>query len=464
MSTEIQDGSVRTLWRVSLPLIIAFLSGLGMLCVDRFFLARYSPEALGAAVSAGTLAWGMTFSGQTLTAVTTVFVARHNGAGDLRKIGSSVWQMLWASLFLILPCIAISIWAAPHLFKGSPIEESQVIYYRWMLGISPLFYLQGAINGFFIGRGDTKIITWLSLLGNLVNLILDPLLIFGWGPVPSLGMAGAVVATGLGIIVQLVIMLKIFLKQTSRKQFDTANWNLQPGLLWDGIRIGAPEAIAVFFEISAWGAFYCLMSDLGMTHLLVAAVGQSVLLLFFWFGIGLEHGTAGVAGNLMGAGKMQEISCLIRSGLKINGIFALCLMAILWVAGDWLIWSFLSSPESLESFEHTGRMKPEDIENAWTHLRMGLLVIGVYICVENIRSMLYGLLRAAGDTMFILLLSICSVGILLLLPTYYLMTVWEMPVITMFAIWLTFSITTAGVTTLRYLHGGWKERKLMTAG
>jgi MATE family multidrug resistance protein len=118
MAYEISDGSVKTLWRVSLPLVLSFLSLLGMITIDRLFLAGYSAAAIGAAASAGTSAWALTFGGQCLTNIAGVFVAHHNGAGRHSQIGQPVWQMIWLSILFCIPFTAAGIWLAPLLFNG----------------------------------------------------------------------------------------------------------------------------------------------------------------------------------------------------------------------------------------------------------------------------------------------------------------------------------------------------------
>ncbi len=463
MSLDIQDGSVKTLWKVSLPLILSFLSMLGMVTVDRLFLASYSAEALGAAVSGGLAAWSFTFGGQSLTNISGVFVAQYNGSKQYEKIGRPVWQMAWLSLILCIP-FALMAWKfAPWAFAGSPIENHQILYYRWTMATSPLMCLLGAFNGFFIGRGKTMVITWLTLFGNLINLVLDPILIFGWGPIPSFGISGACFATGVGLLTQNLVLLALILKKDHRQRYGTAEIKLHLKSFWNMIRIGAPEALAITLELGAWATFYCLLSGLSAVHILVTSVAQSILMAFFFFGIGMEHGISSVCGNLIGANRKEEVSYAFKSGLKIIGLFGIALMTFLWVGGDWLVNLFLKNPENLEGAEHISMLTPMELETAREYILNSCLIIGIYILIENIRGLLYGILRAAGDTVFILVLSVIAIWFLLLIPTYVLMTLWKMPVNTSFWIWLCFAFTSTGICYARFASGGWKKRELIPA-
>ncbi|ADI38818.1 MATE family efflux transporter [Waddlia chondrophila] len=462
MSLEVRDGSVKTLLTISLPLILSFLSMLGMLTVDRLFLARYSTDALSAAVSGGMTAWALTFGGQTLTNVSGIFAAQYNGSKQYLMMGKPVWQMIWLSLFFIIPFGAAAIWFAPWAFAGSPIETEQVLYYRLTMAISPFMCLLGGLNGFFIGQGKTSIITWLTLLGNLINLILDPILIFGYGPVPSMGIMGACLATGIGLICQNGVMLYLFLKRENRETFGTNEWIPDLRAVWEMVKIGGPEALAAILELGAWAALYLLLNDLGAVHILVTSVGQSILMSMFFFGIGLEQGISSVSGNLIGLGRKGEVMTAFLSGCKIVAVFGISLMAFLWLGSEWIVDLFLQDPERLEGAERLSSLTSEELAIARNYVIKSSLVIGAYIIIENIRCLLYGILRSAGDTFFILVTSIATTWLLLLAPTYLLMTLWKMPVDTSFWIWLTFAAASTSICYARFAQGSWAKKQTIS--
>lgn len=462
MSYSLREGNVRSLWHVSYPLILSFFSGLAMIAVDRFYLAHYSPAALGAAVSGGMMAWAYTFSGQTITNIAGVFVAQYNGAKRYKSIAEPVWQMIWFSLALSLPFAAAGIWFGPYIFSGSAIKAEQLLYFRWILAISPFMCMQGALNGFFIGRGRTAVITWLSLLGNIVNLALDPLFIFGWGPIPEWGMAGACLATGIGVLIQIAIMFYIFMKKENREAYGSGNASLSIGTMWDCIRIGSPEAVACWLELNAWGLFYNLMAGLSEIHLLVTAVTQSVLMAFFWFACGLEHGSSTLCGNLIGAGLKEEIPRLFRSGLKIIAGFAVILSLVLWVGGDTIVGLFLKNTHNLEGAENFKLITAEQMGMAKVILEESIAVVGVYIIIETVRLMLYGLLRGAGDTVFILWLSVLGTWSMLMVPTYLFMTLWKYPIRFGFVIWIFYATVMAALCVWRFKQGAWKHKQILS--
>ena len=93
--TKHDEGSTRELWSLSIPLILSSFSLMLMFFVDRLLLARYSTDALNAAVHAGTFGWAFIFGGVSLCNIAEIFVAQYNGAGEKSKLGEPVWQMIW---------------------------------------------------------------------------------------------------------------------------------------------------------------------------------------------------------------------------------------------------------------------------------------------------------------------------------------------------------------------------------
>src|ERR1700733_6336679 len=114
--TKYAPGSLRELWSIAFPLMLSSFSFLAMIFVDRLFLARYSPEAMSAAVTSGTAAWSFIGSGIILAAMSEVFVAQYNGAGIKKRLGEPVWQMIWFSLATFLLYVPIGLYVGNWVF------------------------------------------------------------------------------------------------------------------------------------------------------------------------------------------------------------------------------------------------------------------------------------------------------------------------------------------------------------
>ena len=96
--TKYKEGSIKELASIAFPLMMTSFSVMLMLFVDRLMLANYSLDAHNAAVKAATLGWAFLFGASSLAAIAEVFVAQYNGAGEKKRLGEPVWQMIWFSL------------------------------------------------------------------------------------------------------------------------------------------------------------------------------------------------------------------------------------------------------------------------------------------------------------------------------------------------------------------------------
>lgn len=440
----------RTLLRISLPLMISYLSMFTMMFVDRAFLAQLSPEALNASVQAGTLAWAINLGWITLAAMAEVFVAQYNGAKAFGKLGIPVWQMLWMALISYLFFAPLSIWGGDLIYGASSLSSE---YFRWIIFAGPSYVILSAISAFFIGQGKTMLITVLAIFGNAVNIILDPILIFGiQGKFPALGVKGAAIATGIGVIFQAIILFTVFINRKHREKNGTALWRFSPKDFVACLKVGISPAIFVTLEIGGWAVFYHMMSLISEQHIYIAGICQSIFLLFVFFGYGLEKGAAAIAGNLIGASRIPEVYRLLRIGLKLIFAFGLVTGVLMIVFPEWLVTWFINSSTTESSLE---------IGQAESLIKIGLILIFVYMIMEKIRWLVSGILTAAGDTFFLMIAGSASVWLAMVLPTYLLVVRPRSSITYAFSIWVIYSTISMGLFFYRFLQGKWKSMQII---
>jgi multidrug resistance protein, MATE family len=456
------NGSLKELWKLSLPLMISFLSLFVMVFVDRIFLSIYSTDALNAATSSGSLSWSLVLGCSTLAGLAEVFVAQYNGAKQYKMLGEPVWQMIWFSLLSVFFFVPMGLWGS-SIFYGSPsMTNFEHHYFSCTMFFSPAAVLVAALTAFFVGQGKTSIIKWLALVGNIVNVILDPILIFGIkGIIPSLGIRGACIATGVGIIVQAGILFCLFFNKSNQELFGTRQWQFKFTQFMRCIKIGLPPAIFVFIELLGWSIFYWMMTQISIDHIFVSSICQSILLLFVFFGLGIEKGAAIVAGNLIGAKKIDQVQNVLRSGYKMLALFSLVVIFFFIVYPDLLINLFLQNPQALETHVHFSTLSSDYLGNLRSTIRTGLIFIAVYMIIEDVRWLINGILTAAGDTLFLMIVGAGCVWLFLLLPTYFFVLTPQADIRVAFVIWVVYSVIATVLFYWRFKQGKWKENALI---
>lgn len=459
MNALFTSGSIKELWKMSFPMMITFFSMSAMLFVDRMYLSWYSPEALTAGVTAGTLSWAFICFILTIGAMSEVFVSQFNGAKKYQDLGKPVWQMLYLCLFSFIFFIPIAIIVAPIVFPYAtmPLEYE---YFRFFMFTGPFFCVHAVLAGFFIGRGFPKIIQWMAIISNLVNIILDPIFIFGIkGFFPSFGMMGAAYATLIGSLVQCIVVFLYFISKQHNSRYNTRDYRFDKKLFLASIKIGIPPAIFVTLELIGWTVFYIMMKGISQTHILVAGICQSILILFFFVGWGLEKGVVAIAGNFIGQGRPKLLTNIITSAFKIILIFAMIMSVILIIyPGPLIDWFFYSPAAGGEVHVNVTAINLAEIKSI---VKTCLYFIFFCLILENVRWVLSGLLTAAGDTMFLLVAGTASLWIFCFLPIYFFVYLPKGPIVHAYIIEVVYHVLGTIIVYARFKQGKWKTINLI---
>lgn len=458
-SINICSGSLRSLWKVSASLMISFLSATAMMLFDRLFLSYYSTSALTAATSSGTFYWAGCCLWMAVAGIAEVFVAQKNGAKHYKQLGAPVWQMSYLALLSICFFLMLSHFGSLFFYNHGIMNADEYTFYRWNNLFAPLLIFFSAFASFYIGQGKTSLIKWLALLGNGVNILLDPLLIFGVrGWIPQMGIKGAAIATGSGLFVQVFVLLVMFLNRKNREHFGTNDFRFQPEIFQQCIKIGLPPAIFTFFELLGWTAFYLMMKKISAHHLIVSSVTQTILVFFLFFSMGLEKGAAAAAGNLIGAKQLNEVKKVFRSGIILSLLFTLILAVFLIGYPDTILSLFFKNPQALGHTELN--MGITELPAVKTSIKFAMAMLVIYLTFENIRFLTSGILQAAGDTLFTMLAGLFSIWFVLLMPTYFFIVKPQANIEQAFYIWLVYSFVSTLLFTFRFFQGNWKKKHL----
>ena len=278
------DCSFRTVLNVSLPLILSALSNNLLYIIDRMILARYSLNAMNAAVMSGSLVAIYAFFWSSISGIAEVYVGQSNGRKDYANLAAPVWQMIYFSLLGFVFYFPFGYFTEylnllPDYCKAEGIQYSKVMTY-----CASLPALKMAFASFFIGQGKTKIITYTVLFGSIVNAGLDILLVFGYSDiVPEMGCKGAAVATILSECVQIAILSASFFNATNRKIFNTTSLNVRKfdiRMFFGCIKLGVPLSIGRVFELLSWYIIYALVSHVSNDLATIWGICVSVFVLF----------------------------------------------------------------------------------------------------------------------------------------------------------------------------------------
>lgn len=428
--------------------MLAMVSSTLMIFVDRVFLARYAPQALNAAASAGTAYYMFLVLPMAIATISEVLVGRLHGEKRYHEVGSAVWQMVWFSVFLIPLFFAIAFSAPLIIFKGTGIEAQEEIFFRTLMCFAPFQCITIALSGFFIGIGKVRTITLSAVAGNLINILLDYLLIFGWGFIPSFGIGGAAFATGLSQCIQTAFLLIMLLRKVERRVYHTQKCSFLRHFFVEGLRIGTPSGLGHMLEIMAHFIFFRIIMSVGQIQMTIVAIVQSFYILCSFVNDAGSKAASAIVANLLGADVRVPIKKVLRSAFTLQSFYFVLFVLFLFLFPDSFSHLFFS--------HHEGQVLMDP------HIKQvffrALFYMTIFFLFDGFGWILIGFLTAAADTRFIFWVSLIIHWGAYVLPTLLFIGIEHRGVDLAWAIIAGMSILNVVIYLYRYSTGKWLKR------
>jgi putative MATE family efflux protein len=339
----------RAILLLAVPMVLEMVLESLFSVVDVFWVGRLGANAV-ATVGLTESMLSLVFAvGIGLSLSTTAMVARRIGEKDPEGAADGAVQAialgLVVSIAIGVPCFLF----APKLLQlmGASAEIVAVGsgYTRICLGGSCAVLLLFLNNAIFRGAGDAAIAMRLLWVSNIINLILDPCLIFGWGPFPRLGVTGAALATFTGRSIGVAYQFYRLLKGTERIRILTRQIRIHLEVLLRLLRVSLTGILQFAIAHTSWIGLVRIVSTFGAAALAGYTIAIRVVIFAILPSWGLSNAAATLVGQNLGAGKPDRAEKAVwRTGLY-NMIFLGALGVFFIVFSEHIVRLFTNDPE-----------------------------------------------------------------------------------------------------------------------
>lgn len=390
------ESLTRQLFTLAIPVAIGIMVQTCYHLVNAFWVGRLGADALAVVAIVFpinlvivSLASGLALGG-------TILVAQRHGAGDSAAVSRLAAQTLTGMTLLALLVTALG-WLVSASLPGllgaqAGIEQDAIRYLRITLAGSLVTFLTMGFQYILRGLGEARAPLLVIIPSVALNAILDPVLIFGWGPVPAMGVHGAAAATVMTQAFTATAGIWLLLRPRFRLALRTSDllphWSTVGKLL----KLGIPASIEQ--SVSAFSVSIMTVLITGFGTVALASYGIVFRLLSFTIipSIGISMAVSILLGQQIGRGDISAGKGVVRKATRVNLLMMLMIGALLFIAAKPIASLFVPTDAVLRDY-----------------CALVLRFFAVSYPFIGVQSALVGGLRGAGDTLSAMILSLFGV-------------------------------------------------------
>lgn len=303
---NILSGNIdRAIILLAIPMTLEMAMESLFAVVDIFFVSQIGVNAI-AAVGLTESLMTITYSlGWGLALGTTAMIARRVGEKDNDGASVAAVQSIYLAFIIAIPIMIAGLIFSENFLRMMGASEMIIAegagYTTLIIGSNIIVFLLFLINGVFRGAGDAALAMRSLTIANILNIILDPMFIFGIGPFPELGIEGAAVATIIGRLVGICYQIYHLAKGRGIVKIHSGNWHYNNHVVLKLVRLSSGVTAQFIIGSASWIFLMKIMSTFGS----VALAGYTIAIRIIIFTIlpawGFSNAAATMVGQNLGA-------------------------------------------------------------------------------------------------------------------------------------------------------------------
>ena len=347
---DLTSGSLtRHLLKTTGFMLVSMIFQTLYILVDLFWVGRLGTDAIGAVGLAGNLSFIVIAITQVLGVGATTLVSHASGRKDQDRAiflfnQSQVLSMVAAVIFLTLAMATRHQYALSQAAdEGMRIATEQ--YLLWFIPAMALQFAMVAMGAALRGTGNFKPGMIVQTATVIINMVLAPFLIFGWGPFPEMGVSGAAMATLIAIIVGVAWISIYFIDAKAYLRFHFGHWSPQVRVWWDMLKIGLPAGAEFAFMGVYMAVIYSITRPFGAAAQGGFTIGVRIIQSAFLPVVALGFAVAPVAGQNFAARKGDRVRAAFKAAASMAGGSMLVTAIVIYFAAPALMRIFTKDAE-----------------------------------------------------------------------------------------------------------------------
>ncbi|MBN1466001.1 MATE family efflux transporter [candidate division KSB1 bacterium] len=343
----------RAIFKLAGPAIGSMLFIMLFGLVDAWWVGKLGAGPLAGVSAASFVLWALQSIAVLVETGVNAMVARFVGAGERRLAGLVIGQAILLASAIALLTSGLGLALQRSIFRLMGLEDvvmhTALDYMTITLYGLIAIFLAFAVDAAFRGAGDTRTPLKIISVGLTLNMIIDPLFIFGIGPFPRLEAAGAALATVLAHAVIVLWSLYLLRRRDIGITFrDERSRLLNLGIMWRLCKIGAPIATSGFLFSLSYMILSRFITEFGYGPLAALGLGHRIEGLSYYVAVGFSFAASILVGQNLGAHKPERAEKAVWLSVAYISIFLFFVSLVYFFFGAAIVRFFIDDPQAIK--------------------------------------------------------------------------------------------------------------------